>query len=252
MIAEARLLDPEIYTLPTTIHKTKDIVRIEQNKRLLPEEKAALGTYAEKLHRLGRDSEMVKRAIYCAGQAHAGQKRKISGEPYIYHVIEVADLSDPYVPQEGIAAGLLHDGPEDTEYTLQMIREDFGDKVWSIVDDLTEQHFAQRVSQDAPEEVKKKDWRRRKEKQIARIPSMQNVSRIILTANTIANIASMKREYIIFGDEMFSQLTVGKTLQLSRYFAETDALGNFEETNPLYDQHLKEFGGLIDLWSSPQ
>ena len=84
------------------------------------------------------DLEMVNKAFYFAVEAHKDQRRR-SGEPYIYHPIEVATIaaSDIGLGRTSIICALLHDVVEDTQYTLEDIREMFGEKVSRVVDGLT-------------------------------------------------------------------------------------------------------------------
>lgn len=83
------------------------------------------------------DLEKVKAAFAMADQAHRGVVRR-SGVPYIQHPLEVAILlADMRIDADGIAAALLHDVVEDTDFTLEDLREHFGDAVASIVDGVT-------------------------------------------------------------------------------------------------------------------
>jgi GTP pyrophosphokinase len=81
--------------------------------------------------------ELVERAYEFAKKAHDGQHR-ISGELYIFHPLEVAMiLADLELDTITIAAGLLHDVVEDTEYTLEDITKVFGDEIALLVDGVT-------------------------------------------------------------------------------------------------------------------
>ena len=84
------------------------------------------------------DLEMVEKAFLLAVKAHCEQRRR-TGEPYIYHPIEVATIAaqDIGLGRTSITCALLHDVVEDTEYTLEDINELFGEKVASIIDGLT-------------------------------------------------------------------------------------------------------------------
>ena len=83
------------------------------------------------------DLSIIERAFAAADQAHAGQLRK-SGEPYITHPLAVARiLADLGIGPTTIAAALLHDTVEDTDYSLEMLRGDFGDEVAMLVDGVT-------------------------------------------------------------------------------------------------------------------
>jgi guanosine-3',5'-bis(diphosphate) 3'-pyrophosphohydrolase len=83
------------------------------------------------------DAELITRAYEFSRVAHAGQKRK-SGEDYIVHCIEVAEiLGGLHLDSVTIASGLIHDVVEDTTATLGDVREAFGDEVATVVDGLT-------------------------------------------------------------------------------------------------------------------
>jgi GTP pyrophosphokinase len=83
------------------------------------------------------DLARIKEAYKFAEQAHAGQIRK-SGEPYILHPLAVADiLVDMQLDATTLEAALLHDVVEDTNVTLDMVREKFGFTCAMLVDSLT-------------------------------------------------------------------------------------------------------------------
>ena len=82
--------------------------------------------------------EVVQRAFEFANEAHKNVRRR-SGEPYMLHPIAVAQIvvDDIGLGYKSISAALLHDVVEDTDYTVEDIREHFGDKIASLVDGLT-------------------------------------------------------------------------------------------------------------------
>ncbi len=83
------------------------------------------------------DIRLIERAYDVAAHWHAGQKRK-SGDPYITHPLAVATiLAELGMNHETICAALLHDTIEDTPYTLEELRRDFGDDVAALVDGVT-------------------------------------------------------------------------------------------------------------------
>ena len=83
------------------------------------------------------DLNIIERAYQVAAEAHAGQTRA-SGEPYITHSLAVAKILAGFgLEGEALAAGLLHDVPEDTTVTVQDIRDEFGPKIASLVDGVT-------------------------------------------------------------------------------------------------------------------
>ncbi|QKJ25257.1 bifunctional (p)ppGpp synthetase/guanosine-3',5'-bis(diphosphate) 3'-pyrophosphohydrolase [Aquiluna borgnonia] len=83
------------------------------------------------------DYQVIERAYKTAEHYHEGQKRK-SGEDYITHPLAVARiLADLASGPATIAAALLHDTVEDTEYSIDKLRSDFGEEVALLVDGVT-------------------------------------------------------------------------------------------------------------------
>ena len=79
----------------------------------------------------------VERAFLVAEKAHEGQLRK-SGDRYITHPVAVAGiLADLGLNPPTIIAALLHDTVEDTPYSLEQLRADFGDEIALLVDGVT-------------------------------------------------------------------------------------------------------------------
>lgn len=85
----------------------------------------------------GFSNSDLERAFTAAEKAHSGQLRK-SGEPYITHPVAVAQiLIDLGMDLATIMAALLHDTVEDTSYSIEQIKAEFGDEVTSLVDGVT-------------------------------------------------------------------------------------------------------------------
>jgi GTP diphosphokinase / guanosine-3',5'-bis(diphosphate) 3'-diphosphatase len=84
------------------------------------------------------DLELIQKAFKVANEAHWNMRRK-SGEPYIIHPICVAKIVNQEIGlgAKSTAVALLHDVVEDTEYTLENVKRDFGEKIASLIDGLT-------------------------------------------------------------------------------------------------------------------
>lgn len=82
--------------------------------------------------------DIIQKAFEFANEAHKGVRRR-SGEPYILHPIAVAKIvvSNIGLGYKSIVAALLHDVVEDTDYTVDDLRNLFGDKVATLVEGLT-------------------------------------------------------------------------------------------------------------------
>ena len=96
-----------------------------------------------------KDTNLLKKAYIFAARAHKGQTRR-SGEPYLSHPLEVANmLADMKLDNVTLVAALLHDVLEDTEVTAAEIRENFGAEVADLVDGVTKISRVQEASPEA-------------------------------------------------------------------------------------------------------
>lgn len=84
------------------------------------------------------DAKLIKKAFYTSMEAHSGMRRR-SGEPYIFHPLEVAEICilEIGLGTTSIIAALLHDVVEDTDHEIEDIERLFGGKVAQIIDGLT-------------------------------------------------------------------------------------------------------------------
>ena len=83
------------------------------------------------------DLSVIEQAYRVAERAHEGQRRK-SGDPYITHPVAVATiLAELGMTPVTLAAALLHDTVEDTDYSLDQLEEDFGAEIAKLVDGVT-------------------------------------------------------------------------------------------------------------------
>ncbi|MFE6700929.1 RelA/SpoT family protein [Streptomyces sp. NPDC057718] len=99
----------------------------------------AIGHVAEahRAHHPDADLTILHRAYVLAESSHRGQMRK-SGEPYITHPLAVTlILAELGAETTTLTASLLHDTVEDTEVTLDQVKEQFGDEVCYLVDGVT-------------------------------------------------------------------------------------------------------------------
>jgi (p)ppGpp synthetase, RelA/SpoT family len=110
----------------------------EKDHQMINECYAQLKAAAEKRCANADEMAVVQKAFDFANEAHKNVRRR-SGDPYIIHPIGVANIvvSDIGLGYKSIAAALLHDVVEDTDYTIDDIRNLFGAKIASLVDGLT-------------------------------------------------------------------------------------------------------------------
>jgi RelA/SpoT family (p)ppGpp synthetase len=104
-----------------------------------------------------RDVAYVYRAYLFSAEAHDGQHRK-SGEPYIYHPLEVARiLASMHLDSRSISAAILHDVIEDTATAKEKIAEEFGKDVAEMVDGVSK---ITRIEFQSQEEAQAENFRK--------------------------------------------------------------------------------------------
>ena len=110
----------------------------------LEEERKEILKRYRKLLRLAKpllkpgDAKIIKKAFTVSSEAHKDMRRK-SGEPYIYHPLDVAIIcvEEIGLGTTSVVSALLHDVVEDTDWELEDIEREFGPKVGQIIDGLT-------------------------------------------------------------------------------------------------------------------
>ncbi|MCU0460647.1 MAG: RelA/SpoT family protein [Bacteroidales bacterium] len=109
----------------------------EEDKKLIQAEYDSLVNNLIRCNKPG-DREVIDKAFRIANDAHWNMRRK-SGEPYIIHPISVAKIVNQEIGlgAKSIITALLHDVVEDTDYTLDNVKRDFGPKIASLIDGLT-------------------------------------------------------------------------------------------------------------------
>lgn len=92
---------------------------------------------SDKVKASEKESRRVEQAVELATKAHEGQSRR-TGEPYIIHPLAVKKILEEWgMDEDTIVAGVLHDTVEDTDVTLEQIKEEFGETVAQLVDGVT-------------------------------------------------------------------------------------------------------------------
>ena len=108
-----------------------------------------------KEHNPNADLKLIEKAYDFAEAAHSGQKR-VSGEDYFQHVLNVAViLSGMKMDSETIAAALLHDVLEDTKAKKEQLKKEFGSAVASIVEGVTKKIALKTTKEDRAENIRK-------------------------------------------------------------------------------------------------
>ena len=152
--------------------------------------------------------DLILKALDFASEAHKNDKRKYTGEPYIFHPIEVSQIVASVLPDdyEAQAAALLHDTVEDTHVTLEDIFDNFGKRIADLVWKVTKAS-------------EKKDGNRAVRKEMDRVHYSENgcsASQTIKLADVISNSADVAdhdpgfaKTYLVEQEALVLSLTDG-------------------------------------------
>ena len=175
------------------------------------------------------NTDLFDRAAKFAIDAHRGAERKGKGYPFILHPMEAAAIvasisNDP----ELLAAAILHDTVEDTDVSLEQIRQEFGDRVMTLVFNETSH-----LPHNAP-------WRVRKKAQADHIASAPRDSKIVAIGDKLSNLRTIVTDYRQIGDALWQRFRApkGKDDILWYYTILADALKELAGTQP-YEEYLK-------------
>ena len=142
----------------------------------------------------------IQQALDVAAQCHRHHRRIGFNVPYIVHPVSVAIIVSAYTNDEDtICAALLHDIIEDSdEYDVKSMSKDFGERVTSLVQALTEQ----KNSSDSLE-ILRQNWEFRKRQYLEGLKQAPQEALVICAADTIHNLRSLARLRQDHGDKFF-------------------------------------------------
>ena len=166
-------------------------------------------------------------ALVYATQLHADQKRKVSGAPYVSHLLRVAGiaLGNGADEDEAIAA-LLHDAIEDQggAETREEIRRRFGDRVVEIVSGCSD-------TDQAP----KPPWRQRKEAHLAKLAGASPSVRLVTACDKLDNARSILTSYRQLGESLWDRFSGGRDGVLWYYRSVVDTLKTADDNSLVED-----------------
>lgn len=182
------------------------------------------------------DTKLLDRAIDFAVKAHAGTERRGKGFPYIVHPLEAMAIVATMTPdQELLAAAALHDTVEDTEVTLESIREAFGDRVAALVEAESDKFIEGLSEEDS--------WRTRKQAAIDRIAAAPYEAKMVALGDKLSNMRAIARDYEQQGDALWNLFHApgGKADHEWHYRGLAASLSALSKTDA-----YKEFADLVD------
>jgi (p)ppGpp synthase/HD superfamily hydrolase len=181
-------------------------------------------------------------ALRYAAELHADQERKISGAPYLTHLLGVTSIALEYGASEDEAiAALLHDAIEDQGGAAagEDIARRFGRPIAQIVAGCsdTDQH-------------PKPPWRERKDAYVAHLSLASESVRLISAADKLYNARSILKDYRVLGESLWEYFLGGREGTLWYYRAVVDALKQVR-TTPLVEELDRTVGELERVAAGP-
>jgi (p)ppGpp synthase/HD superfamily hydrolase len=192
-----------------------------------------VGTSAGTPQAIIATSPLVRDAYDLLTEKHAGQKQKVNGAPYVEHPLAVArDVSEAGFEPEMIAAALLHDIVEDTELTVDSLRERFGDRVAALVEAMTD-------------EGEVTPYERRKALHRERILAAGPDAAAIFAADKLNNVRALRAAYAEDGEAVAERFKQPLDTKLRVWEADLEMVSTYASTLPYAEAFESEVQGLI-------
>ena len=159
----------------------------------------------------GRRFAVIEEAICFAAEAHKGSVRKGNKLPYIIHPIETMMLTARMTgDNDVIAAAALHDVVEDTKYTIEDMREKFGERIAGFID---------MESENKREGIPKKDsWKVRKQESLEHEANASREAKLVMLADKISNMRSTLHDYREKGEEIWLKFNMKDPKEQEWYY----------------------------------
>ena len=141
---------------------------------------------------------LIDNAICFAVKAHSGMRRKGTDVPYVSHPLEAFSIAASITNDEKVlAAAVLHDVVEDTDYTIEDIKNGFGEKVAELVASDSENK-----RENLPAE---QTWEIRKQETLEALKKSTREEQIITISDKLSNIRSIYRDYFTIGESLWQR-----------------------------------------------
>jgi (p)ppGpp synthase/HD superfamily hydrolase len=199
---------------------------------------------AERIEAAAERSPLVHAALEKARAAHQGQVRNGSGGmPYVEHPITVAARLDEHgYGDEVLAAALLHDVVEDSETTLEEVREQFGDEVAGMVGALSDDESID-------------SYRERKAEHRERVAAAEGGAHAIYGADKLTNVTTLRAAYEDEGDAVREEFKVPVELKTEIWEEDLQLLREKAPELPFLDDleaELSRFRACLEAPAPPR
>ena len=187
------------------------------------------------------DTSFLDRALEFAIKAHSGIERRGKGFPYIVHPMEAVSIVATITnDQEMLAAAALHDVIEDTDYTEEDIRKEFGERVARLVTSETDLVVDGKSEADS--------WKERKQYAIDRLARLDRDAKIVAIGDKLSNARAMLCDYKVMGENLWNKFHENDPkLHKWHYEGLRDSLADlkgtfaYEEFSEIVDKLFKKY-----------
>ena len=184
--------------------------------------------------------DILDKAIVFATKAHSGSFRKGTTTPYIVHPMEasaiVATMTDDKII---LAAAVLHDVVEDTDYTIDDIVKEFGEDVARLVSAESEDK-----RDNLPSEA---TWKIRKQETLDHLKNKATKEEKMITlGDKLSNIRAMYRDYLEIGDELWDRFNQKDKSEHAWYYKTIAELLSDLSNTPAYQEYAELVNKVFD------
>jgi len=159
--------------------------------------------------------DLIQKSFNKAYELHQGQARKVSDVPYLVHLLDTAKyLMYETRDVDIICAGILHDTLENTRYSEDVLRAEFGERVYSLVVFCTEKNN----TFNATPQSKEKTWKERKSHAIEKLNNASDDELLVFAADKLSNLLSIKED-LINGKDVWTNFN-GSRADVEWYYSE--------------------------------
>jgi guanosine-3',5'-bis(diphosphate) 3'-pyrophosphohydrolase len=184
------------------------------------------------------ESPVVAEAHEVAAREHAGQRRKANRTSYLSHVVAVAEIiAEAGFVDELVAASLLHDVVEHTPLGLDDIRRQFGERIGSLVEAMTDR-----------EQIE--DWKERKDEHRHRIRTAGRDAIAIYAADKLCGIREARDGYAEVAANVEGRLGNPLDLRLRAWEEDLDLISGVKPPLPFAEEIGTELSRLRGEWAA--
>lgn len=187
---------------------------------------------------------MIEKAICFAAEYHKGATRKGNHIPYIVHPMETMMLVSKMTDDtDVICAAALHDVIEDTPCTPEILKENFGERITSLVVSESENKRKGQPKEDT--------WRIRKEENLLHVKDAPIESKIIMLADKVSNLRSTVRDFRENGSDIWEKFNMKDEAQQAWYYKSVANVLSDLSYLPAYQEYVYMLEEVFDGVDTP-